>query len=44
MSDLYDKIREDVPFRKMWAEKADSVSNCPQLYRMYRKRGSIGSR
>jgi len=21
MSDLYDKIREDVAFRKMWAEK-----------------------
>ena len=22
MDDLYDKIREDVPFRKMWAEKS----------------------
>lgn len=22
MSDLYDKIREGVPFRKMWAEKS----------------------
>jgi integrase len=25
MSDLYDKIREDVPFRKMWAEKSGLV-------------------
>ena len=37
MSDLYDKIKEDVSFRKKRAEKAVSVSNCPQLYRMYRK-------
>jgi hypothetical protein len=37
-SDLYDKIREDVPFRKMWAKKADSASNCPELYRVYRKK------
>jgi hypothetical protein len=38
MSDLYDKVREDVAFRKMWAEKSGFPSNCPQLYRMYRKK------
>ena len=43
MDDLYDKIKEDVQFRKMWAEKCgfgfelpSVVPNVP-MYRMYRK-------
>jgi hypothetical protein len=31
MSDLYDKIREDVPFRKMWAEKCDYGFELPSV-------------
>lgn len=45
MSDLYNKVREDVPFRKMWGGKkrirlriALSCTECAA------KGGSIGSR
>jgi hypothetical protein len=31
MSDLYDKIREDVAFRKMWAEKSGFGSELPSV-------------
>jgi len=31
MSDLYDKIREDVPFRKMWAEKCGYGFELPSV-------------
>jgi hypothetical protein len=31
MSDLYDKIREDVPFRKMWAEKSGFGFELPSV-------------
>jgi hypothetical protein len=38
MSDLYDKIKEDVTFRKMWAEKSRvgfelpaAVPNVPKI-------------
>jgi len=37
MSDLYDKIKEDVEFRSKWAEKCGFASTCLQSYRMYRK-------
>ena len=38
MSDLYDKVKEDVGFRsRKWAERCGLGSSCPQLYRMYRK-------
>jgi len=37
MDDLYDKIKEDIQFRRTWAESADSVSNCPHLYRFVPK-------
>jgi hypothetical protein len=38
MSDLYDKIRGDVPFRRVWTEKSGFGFELPQLYRMYRKK------
>ena len=31
MSDLYDKIKEDVPFRKMWAEKCGFGFELPSM-------------
>lgn len=31
MSDLYDKIREDVQFRKMWAEKSGFGFELPSV-------------
>ena len=31
MADLYDKIREDVPFRKMWAEKSGFGFELPSV-------------
>jgi hypothetical protein len=31
VSDLYDKIREDVPFRKMWAEKSGFGLELPSV-------------
>ena len=37
MSDLYDKIKEDVVFRRERAERSGLASTRPQLYRMYRK-------
>jgi len=36
MSDLYDKIKEDVAFRRKWAERCGFGFELP-LYRMYRK-------
>jgi integrase len=37
MDDLYDKIREDSPFRKKRVRRLVSVSNCQRLYRVYRE-------
>src|SRR5260370_29613026 len=37
MSDLYDKVKEDVAFSRKWQNGADLGSSCPQSYRMYRK-------
>lgn len=34
--DLYDKVKDDRHFGKCGQNNADLVSNCPQLYRMYR--------
>ena len=31
MSDLYDKIKEDVQFRKMWAEKSGFGFELPSV-------------
>jgi hypothetical protein len=31
MSDLYDKVREDVAFRKMWAEKSGFGFELPSV-------------
>jgi len=31
MSDLYDKIKEDVPFRRMWAEKRGFGFELPSM-------------
>lgn len=31
VADLYDKIREDVPFRKMWAEKSGLGFELPSV-------------
>ena len=31
MSDLYDKIKEDVAFRKMWAEKSGFGFELPSV-------------
>ena len=31
MSDLYDKIKEDLPFRKEWAEKAGFGFGLPSV-------------
>jgi hypothetical protein len=33
MSDLYDKIKEDVAFRRKWAERCGFGFQYPQLYR-----------
>jgi len=37
IGDLYDKIKEDESFRRMWARKAVLALNWNLLYRMYRK-------
>jgi hypothetical protein len=37
MSDLYDKIKEDVAFRRKWAERCECTENCRK------KRSSKGS-
>lgn len=46
MTDLYDKIKEDLPSRLEWAEKRGSdlsfrvsVFNCPELPECTEKRG-----
>ncbi len=44
MSDLYDKIRQDVPFRKMRAEKSGFGFELPSVTECTEKRGSIRSR
>jgi hypothetical protein len=47
MSDLYDKIKEDIQFRKKWAERCGfgfrvgfSCTERPEMYRKRRSRGS----
>jgi hypothetical protein len=41
MSDLYDKIKEDVPFRRKWAERCgfgfQLALSCTECTAMYRK-------
>jgi len=37
MSHLYDKIKEDFPGRKKWAEKCGYALNWSHLYRMDRE-------
>jgi hypothetical protein len=37
MSDLHDKIKEDVTFRRKWAEQCGFGFELPSLYRMYQK-------